>query len=245
MRISNKKKRILAVGCSHGEFANRDALAAVLLFREQFKPDTTIHLGDAYDTKAFRTGARPNSGDSDEAHPIEGDIAAGVHFLENLRPTVFCMGNHEQRLINLSKHHNTIIRAAANGVLKEILEPVKEAIIIPYTVLKVGWYRLGNFRFGHGHLYGENYLRDTAERWGNTVVAHAHRAGMSKGRRLDNPTAFGVGTLADIDSLEYAHGRASTLSWSHGFVFGEYDDHTCHLWLHEWPCGETRWDIPI
>ena len=245
--VVSKWKRIVAVGCSHGEFANRSALNAVIRFCDKFKPHHRIHLGDAFDTKAFRTGARPNSGDSDEAAPIEGDLASGREFLRAFQPTVFCMGNHENRLNILTRHYNTVIATAAHAILDRIHEAVRadRIPVIPYTVHADGWYRLGNFKFGHGHLFGENFIRDTAERWGNAVVAHAHRSGAAKGRRSDCPTAFCVGTLADIPILDYASGRAGTLSWSHGLVWGETNGVQTQLFLAEWPQGEMLWRLPI
>lgn len=244
--VTKARKRLLACGCSHGVFANRDAVAAVLLAKERWKPHTTIHLGDAYDCKAFRTGARPNSGDPDESASVEEDIVSGARFMEDLRPDVFCIGNHEQRLVRLSGHYNQVIATAAKATLDGILSALpRSAKVIPYRVTPDGWHRVGDYHFGHGHLYGESFLRDTAETWGNTVVAHAHRAGMAKGRRSDNPTCYCVGTLADIPCMEYALGRRATLAWSHAFVWGEYTDEHCQLWIHEWPRGETQWDLPF
>lgn len=239
------RKRLLAVGCSHGNLANPSALDAVLRARDAWKPDLVLHLGDAYDTKAFRTGARPNSGDPDEAASVADDVASGADFLEALRPHVLCIGNHEHRLVKLSEHYNQVIATAARATLEGILESVPDATVVPYTVLEDGWFTVGNFRFGHGHLFNEMFLRDTAETWGNTVVAHAHRAGTAKGRRIDNPTCFCVGTLADVPAMGYALGRRATLAWSHGFVWGEYTDTHCQLWLHEWPRGETVWSLPF
>jgi hypothetical protein len=242
-----KYERVVAVGCSHGDLANAKAIEAVLKFVDRWKPKHRIHLGDAYDFTAFRTGARPNSGDPDEARPIGPDIIKGQHFLDRFAPTVFCMGNHEHRLVKLCGHYNEVISTAANSVLKDCLAPIKKhnAKLIPYTIHDDGWYKLGGYRWGHGHLYGENFLRDSAESFGSCVVAHAHRAGVSKGRCLGNPTAYCVGTLADIPQMGYASGRRSTLSWSHGFVFGEVCGDEAHLSLWEWPQGTTNFRLPI
>ena len=197
MNVVRNWKRIIAIGCTHGEYANKDALAAVLLFCEQFKPDHRIHLGDAYDTRALRTGAK---GSSDEAAPLEGDLKAGREFLRAFRPTVFTEGNHDFRPRQLSTHHNTIVRECAQSVLQRMMEPIKQcgAQWFPWSIWSP--YELGGYKFFHGVLYGENYLRDTANRFGNSVVAHAHRAGVSKGVHINNPTAYGVGTLADIEA---------------------------------------------
>lgn len=240
----NRWERVLAVGCSHGTFANPDALRAVLRFRDAWKPKHRIHLGDAYDSTAFRTGAIGGK-DSDCTESIHDDITNGARFLSDFKPTVFCLGNHEHRLVRLSEHFNEIIAMAAQATLERMMDAIGDAPIIPYTVHKTGWYQLGGFKFGHGHLYGENYLRDTAETWGNTVVAHAHRAGAAKGRRSDSPTAFGVGTLADIPAMGYASGRRSTLAWSHGLVWGEICSDKASLHIHEWQQGETEWRLPI
>lgn len=58
MNIGRKWKKFLVVGCSHGQMADPKALAAVLKFKESFKPHFTAHLGDAFDTTAFRAGAK-------------------------------------------------------------------------------------------------------------------------------------------------------------------------------------------
>ena len=108
-----------------------------------------------------------------------------------------------------------------------------------------GWRMLGNYRFGHGYLFSENACRDHAEAVGNCVHAHTHRAGMAKGRRLDNPTGYSVGTLAAIPNMDYAKARRSTLAWSAGFVWGEYTDDRAVIWLHEQPRTETAWKLPI
>jgi hypothetical protein len=111
-------------------------------------------------------------------------------------------------------------------------------------VLPRSWFNLGGYKWGHGLLYGENFLRDTAETWGNTVVAHAHRAGMATGRRSDNPLCLSPGTLADVPCMDYALRRRATLAWSHGIVFGEYTQHSAQLYVHQWPQGETQWNLP-
>ena len=242
MNIIRSWKRIVVVGCSHGQYANPDATAAVLLFCEQFKPEVRIHLGDAYDTRALRSGAK---GTSDESAPIGEDLQLGREFLWNFRPTVFTEGNHDFRPRALMEHHNTIIAECAKSVFDRMMEPLRDMKTewYPWNIWKP--YELGGYKFFHGVLYGENYLRDTANRFGNSVVAHAHRAGISKGVRVDNPTAFGVGTLADIEAMEYAAQRTSTLAWSHAMVYGEICEDKASLHLHEWPKGEAEWRLPV
>lgn len=242
MNIINKWDKLMAIGCTHGEYANQGAINAVLKFSQEFRPKHRIHLGDAWDTRALRTGAR---GSSDESAPLEGDLQAGRDFIRAYRPTVFTEGNHDARPRLLMEHHNTIVSECAKYVYQRMMEPIKQckALWIPWDV----WshYEIGGYRFFHGVNYGRNYLRDTAMSFGNSVVAHAHRAGIAKGERLDCPTAYGVGTLADIHAMGYAATRTSTMAWSHGMVWGYVKGDKAHLNLHEWKRGETEWMLPI
>lgn len=241
------RKRVMAVGCSHGNRANADALAAVLLFREQFAPDEVIHLGDAYDLASLRAGALVNPADSDAADDYLDDIECGVRFLDALRPTVFVLGNHDHRAIKYMHHHNAVVRGFAEAIWQRMMAPIERHCrvkVLHHDVLPRSWYRLGGFSWGHGILYSENFLRDTAETWGNTVVAHAHRAGMATGRRADNPICLSPGTLADAPCMDYALRRRGTLAWSHGIVFGEYWDDGAQLYVHQWKQGETKWTLP-
>lgn len=90
--ITRKWHKFMAVGCSHGNHIDPVAAAAVVKFRESWKPTTVVHLGDFVDTAAFRKGAR---GGSDESEPVGPDIDAGCKFLQQLRPTIVLNGNHE------------------------------------------------------------------------------------------------------------------------------------------------------
>lgn len=244
MNITRKWEGVVAFGCSHGHLANHKLTDAICGFTERFKPKHRLHLGDAFDFTAFRSGAK---GTKDESEPVDCDLNEGRKLLFRFRPTVFCIGNHEDRAYILSHHHNEMIRLAAISVVQDIEEPLKhcKAKIIPYTVHQEGWYDLGGFKWGHGHLFAENYLRDTAETWGNTVVAHAHRAGIAVGRRSDNPTCYGVGTACDIEKMGYAKGRRATLAWSAGMVFGHVCGDKASLSLAHYPQGETVFKMPL
>lgn len=235
----------MAVGCSHGNRANQKAINAVLRFKERFKPHETIHLGDAFDLASLRSGSLSNSNDSDSADDYLDDIERGVEFLNQLKPTVFLLGNHDERAKKFLHHHNAVIRGYAEALWDRMLRPIKahcHTFIDRYSAEV--FYALGGYRWMHGVIYSENFLRDSAETYGNCVVAHAHKAGQATGRCLGSPQAFSPGTLADVPSMEYALRRRSTLSWSHGIVFGTYTDESCNLYVHRWPQSETKWSLP-
>jgi hypothetical protein len=247
MNIIKARKRVMAIGCTHGNRANKNALAAALLFREAYRPDEVIHLGDAYDLASLRAGSLANPADSDSADDYLDDIECGASFLNDLRPTVFTLGNHDQRAQRYLRHHNTVVRGFAEAVWERMIKPIEKhchTFIQHNDVFKRSFYHLGGFAWGHGVLYGENFLRDSAETWGNCVVAHAHRAGVAAGRNSLHPLAYSPGTLSDMPCMEYAHKRRSTLAWSHGIVYGEYDDDSANLNVHIWNQNETKWSLP-
>lgn len=245
--VVSSYKRVMAISCNHGHLANQNAIAAVLLFREAFKPDEVIHLGDNWDMSSLRAGSLSNKDDSDAADDYLSDLEEGRKFLNDLRPTVFLLGNHDERPKRYLNHHNAVIRGYAEAVWTRMMEPIDRhchTFIPTHDVLPRSWYKLGGWSWGHGILFGENYLRDTAETWDNCVVGHAHRAGIAKGRNSRNATAMSPGCLADIPCMDYALKRRSTLAWSFGVVFGGYTDDRAQLYLHEWNQHETQWNLP-
>jgi len=246
MNITRSWKRIMAVGCSHGPFIDPVAKEAVVRFRKNWirpgKGDKVRHLGDFTDLSALMTKAR-NNGDGD---PIKPDIDAGLSFLEELKVTDIDEGNHEARLRHLLNSKNEILAWASNELLNAIEAKARKlrATYVPYNGVFQRT-RIGNFDWMHGTMYGEQATRDHAEAYGNVVHAHTHRAALAKGRRSDNPTGFCVGTLTRMGAMEYANTRRATLSWSQGFVWGEYCDDLCVLWLHEQPSTSTEWRLPV
>jgi hypothetical protein len=241
MKTATSWKRVLALGCSHGIYADPDAIAAVLKFKASFRPDYTIHLGDAIDCTAFMSSTvRDGSGD-----PIEPDVDGGLRFLRQLRPTHFLLGNHEHRLHRLIHSKHELVRFAAAQVLDGITDECRalKCKMIPYTGNSQELV-IGNVRFMHGTVYSENATRDHAESYapwkGSVVHAHTHRAGMATGRRADSPLGFSVGTLTQRDALEYAKTRRATLSWSQAFVWGYVSHKSSQLFLCQKQAKEWR-----
>lgn len=241
MNITKRWKRALFVGCSHGSHADPVAIDAVLRFRESYNPHAVIHLGDFTDMTAFRSGAK---GTADQSAPVDPDVDAGLDFLEKLEVTTVMAGNHENRLWIARESNDAVVAHAASTIVQGIQTHCNKlkADLIPYTGIWQGK-MLGNYRLMHGVFFSENASRDHAEAFGNCIHAHTHRAAIAKGRRSDNPTAFCVGTLTRSSDASFAQTRKSTLAWSQGFVFGEFCDTHCQLWLHENQV-EGNWKLP-
>jgi hypothetical protein len=242
--ITRSWKRILAVGCSHGEHICPDARRAVLKFIREYKPATVVHLGDFCDTTAFRSGAH---GTKDEAEPVAPDIESGLTFLAEIGATHVLLGNHEDRLFSLARSPNAIVSYAAGKCIGAIEDHCRKirAKFYPWDGAFQGL-KLGNFTFLHGYMYGENATRDHAEAHGNVVHAHNHRPALATGRRSDAPLGFAVGTLTRRREMGYAKARRATLSWGQAIVYGEYTDQLCQLNLILGPQEQAggTWRLP-
>lgn len=240
--IVSRWTRILAFGCSHGSALRTDARAAILAMRKAWNPGLVLHLGDAFDTTAFRSGAH---GTKDEAAPVSPDIDAGLEFIVDAGCTHFFSGNHEARIFAMQDNPNALKANCADKTIAYVRAHLR-AHGVKWIEPWPDWRMFGGVKFGHGIIFNELYLRDTAESFGPSCIAHGHRAGVATGRRSDNPQCYGVGTLTDrgADEMGYAKARRSTLAWSSGFVWGEVSANKAQLWLHD-NGQRTEWRLPV
>ena len=236
-------KKFLAVGCSHGAELCPEARKAVLTFREKWKPDTVIHLGDFLDLVSFRGGAVRDSNDPDHAASVSEDLSAGLEFLHELRPTHVLMGNHEARLYHFASSPNALLAHAATLTIERIDEALKKlkAKSLPYTIRS--HFTLGDTKFLHGFMFNVAAIRDHAETYGNCVLAHLHRVGWERARRSDHASGYCTGTLARLD-MGYAATRRATFAWSQGFAYGFYNDRACSIHLIE-RRPDAPWLLPL
>jgi hypothetical protein len=238
LRKINKWRRVMAVGCSHGDLANKQIQKEVLEFARKFKPEIRFDLGDLLDTAAMRHGAH---GTPDEGRSLTDDYCAAVDWLKKYEPTHITFGNHDARMVELCSSPNAVVSYAANKIWTELNDEIRKlkAQTREYDYEK-NWFEMGGTFWGHGFWYNENAVRDTAEYLGGPVVmAHLHAPQQTVGRTRNWSPSFCVGTIADIDKLTYARRRRATARWGAGVVFGEVCDTKAHLWLASAPKGES------
>ena len=233
----------MAVSCSHGDCIDPEARTSVLTFRDRFKPDTILHLGDFIDMAAARSGAMSDPNAKDRAASVAEDLAAGVDFLQELRPNHILYGNHEARLFGLAGGPNALASHAATLVIQEIERTAKalKARLYPYNIRS--YVEIGGTKFLHGYMFNVQAIRDHAETYGRCVIGHLHRVGQERARTLDGVSGYCVGMLARFD-MEYAMTRRATLAWSQGFAFGHYSDHQMTINLCE-RTKENPWVLPL
>jgi len=242
--LGKKPIRFLAVGCSHGKYADNTAIDAVHRAIAAWKPTEIIHLGDWSDTSAWRKGA---SGTSDEREPVRPDIDGGLQFLKDIGCTIALDGNHEDRIQNAKGDSSAIIQCAAEHIDQHIddwFQKIKCRRIKYDGVYQK--YILGNCTFTHGTIYNENSARDMAEIYGgNVIFAHTHRSQMAEGRTIKESSGFCVGTLTRQASMEYSKCRRASLGWRQGMVIGEVIGSSSAVWLLSRSEFQKEWRLPI
>ncbi len=241
--MAGKWKRYIAFGCPHGNLADKYALDTVAKAIDRYKPSRRVHLGDACDYAAFRAGA---GGTKDEALELDPDLHAGIKLIERFEPTDLLIGNHDKRVWKACNHQNAILAKAARAIRTDFLSACtkNKVKVIDHYDINRSWITLGDTKFLHGFMYGEQALRDHAEHFGRCVIAHLHKPGSMRGRRCDHPAAYCVGTLANIGMMDYAETRRSTATWAHGFAWGEYSDTECTVNISEQQPGQD-WRLPF
>lgn len=234
--ITRKWRKFLACGCSHGHLADPKATGAILKFRQAWKPDQVWHLGDAVDLAAMRSGAQRDPDSGDRAQDMQDDLLAGLGFLQELEVTKYFLGNHEDRLHRLAHSPNAVVSYAAGAVLGHMADAMRKlkAEIVPYAGLRPEACRqLGDTLFLHGSLYNMQAARDTSEALSsNCVFVHTHKVAVERARTQKPFTGYNAGCSVRLD-VEYAKNNRSTLSWCHGFAWGEYTDNSCIVRLEQ------------
>lgn len=235
MNVTRGWKKFVAVSCSHGEIISASARYELLTHLEQFKPHTTIHLGDFIDTTAFRAG-----GNHSEGGNVSADIEAGFAFLREYhgyathKRYTFC-GNHEDRLWRLADDARPIVADLAQRLILDIhnLGAKMGSEVFEYRDGQM-WRLLGNTLFGHGVLFNEFAARDHAEMLGmNCVFGHTHKLVQSPARTRNHIVGYNIGWLGDRKKAEYAKARRATTAWANGFAYGYYNDESTKVILHE------------
>ena len=229
--ITHKWKRLLAVSCSHAKYVDKFAWNHVLSFKEKFKPDTILHLGDFIDLSALMGNGTGSGSDGDDVTP---DIDTGLVHLKQLMagckdPYILC-GNHEDRAWKLAHSKNAVTAYCSHKIINAIEDAAKnlKARLIPYTGIEQ-MVDIADCGFTHGTIYNEMAARDMAMAYCNgkrrkIAFGHTHKVATASAKTHAGGTGYNIGTLTQRGSLEYAKNRPSTFAWTQAYFWGEYNE---------------------
>jgi len=207
--------KLMAVSDTHGDMIDKAAAKIALQFKEDFKPDEIIHMGDGFDFRAIRRGA-----DNDEkVHSMQEDVFAGKEFLEELRPTWFLRGNHDERLWDLRDCHNAVVRDYACMCVKDLEQFFKKLKIKtkPYDK-RAGVLKFGHLKLIHGYHAGQYACKAHGERYGSCWHGHTHAIDSFALPRLERTVARSIGCLCKLD-YQYNRAFTASLRHAHGFAY--------------------------
>lgn len=237
------------MGCTHGDHIDPIAADAVIRMRQRWKPQICGHLGDAWDTTAWRSGA---TGKGDERERTDNDFKAGCDFLTSYGANFFIWGNHDERPARHLKDSNTLVAEKAEHDLARMAEFFKDHKIKTIASWSAyDYFTFANWHFLHSTIFAKNSTSKMASAHAphSVLFANTHVVGVDKAENMHNPTGMCVGTLTRIraEGMAYAKSRHRTLAWSQGFAWGEQIGNELQMWLHDngQNLKKRDWILPV
>jgi len=214
-----KYRKFVAGYDLHGDMADKEAVDKILSFTRSFKPEVRIFGGDLFDFRCIRRKA----GKAEQAESLIDDVAMGIEFLKEFKPSVYIRGNHCERLWDMATDEvsDGLKRDASIKGVNEIEEICKKqgTKILPYDKRK-GVHREGKLLFIHGYCSGVYALRKTLSSYGESLVmGHIHTNQQTTIEGLAPKRGWVSGCLCRLD-YQYNRGNLASLAHEHGFVYG-------------------------
>jgi hypothetical protein len=204
----------MAIFDTHGDMADASAVNAMLQFKKMWKPDISIHGGDAFDLRALRKGASAE----EEFEDVQADIDAGLDLMRRYRPDVYLRGNHCERLWDAAQSHNPILSRFASLTIEEVMGAIGKAQMYPYDK-RAGVHRMGNLKIIHGYHSGINAARQSALCYGSVIGGHCHVIDAASIPGLERRIGRIAGAMCKLD-MPYNRAHANTLRQQLGFAYG-------------------------
>jgi hypothetical protein len=230
-----KYQTFIAVGDNHGDKCDPVAWQGMREFIKEFKPMHRIHLGDCFDFRSLRKGVTSSDNESHES--LHDDLNCGYEFLDELKPTAFLYGNHEDRLNLLANNSSSgVVRDYAFDVDSDIKARLKSLgcrKIYPYHA-DLGVHRLGPIAFVHGYTCNRYAVEEHATHYGEpggaVIMGHIHRIAASNARKHGGVVGFSGGCMCLKKEMEYAKNRLATSQWGLGWTYGIVEGNEWKVW---------------
>lgn len=213
-------KRFMAVADNHGDMADTRTVDAVLRFKDEFKPDIRVHLGDNWDFRNIRSGAS----EDEKCASLQEDWEAGEEFLEEYfdgkGEKHFLLGNHDTRMWNIARSASGLVRDYAEDGIRRIKGRCKKlgVKLYPYDAA-LGIYQMGKLAMIHGYHAGTNAARSHANVYGNCIFGHVHTQECAPVPSIEPAEARSIGCLCKRD-MHYINAQTGKLKWANGWAYG-------------------------
>jgi len=222
-------RRFCIVSDLHGDRQDVRAVTAFHAFCKDYKPERRILAGDVWDFRPIRKKAE----DHERAESMRCDYEAGLNFIDEFRPQVFLLGNHDTRLWRVRDTATGIIKDSCDNIIQDIDKKMKrhKCAMLPYDK-RQGVYPLGRLNVLHGFFCGKFAAKQHAEVYGTCAFGHTHACTEFNVPIFPNgKTAFNIGCLCDLN-MEYDAARPNSLAQRHGWAYGVVDEATGDFILH-------------
>jgi hypothetical protein len=213
----------VAAGDLHGDRQDERAVSGFKKFVDVFDPVWRIFLGDIFDFRAIREGAKKD----EKRHSMEADFQAGMKFLKWYQPNVITLGNHDIRLWDLVEKEGIPKSGPLTDLAKRMIGEFEDftakhkTIVLPYDKRKGVW-RHNGLKFAHGFGNGKDMVSDMAKVYGNVLHGHGHSIDVASEPSDEEPkVARMVGALCRLD-MSYNRSQLSTLRQQHGWAYGVF-----------------------
>ena len=214
----SKPRRFVFATDLHGDRQNEAVVKVLHQVTKEFKPDIRIFGGDLFDFRPLRRGASAE----EQCESMQTDWNAGVEFLHAWKPTHLLMGNHDDRLFELSENSSAGIKADyARKLCGELENNLRKLRCEwrPYHK-RHGVFSFGRLNFLHGFHHGVYAARQHSSIYGSCVFGHVHAFDVHTfGTFNERKAAYACGGLLEVDQ-EYNKRNTSSLRHENGFYLG-------------------------
>ena len=215
MKVYNK---ILVIPDIHFPFADWKAIKEMISFKNDFKPDLVVCLGDLLDQKAWSRWPKDPDDFSPEIEWIKSE--EDVKRLHSYIPKMeIILGNHDMR--TMSKAFEVNMPSSLIRQLHQVFDFKHWNWHKLGNVLKVNT-KKGNTVFIHGDEMGGTPIQKAKILGLNVVQGHTHKASLVYHCDFEKQIyAMDCGCLADLKSKAMRYHVRSPLQYFKGFAYIE------------------------
>lgn len=213
-------KKLIIVSDNHGNCVDKVTVTKLFDVMKEFKPDIRIHLGDFLNLNAWRDGASQQ----EKQDSLADDIREGLEFVEEFKPNVMTLGNHDWRMYKKRMDGNADTREYAQFQIEKCENLLKKLGTKTFAWgVKQGVWEIAGQRFIHGYSAGITATATMGAKFGRCVHGHNHTGDIIWLPTYDGGFAQSCPSLCDNDIMEYQRGQPAAFKHISGFALGIAD----------------------